>query len=793
MGEFKKNLPLFFTDKAREVFLKEIAAISEGKKGFEAETKNKTLGGDIKDLYIKWMVVSGFEEDMSRVVGAAVDITELKKREKELTRNEGKYRILIENIYEGLWQIDENGYTAFVTPGMAEILGYKPEEMIGKHLFSFMDKKTIKTAKSFLERRKKGVREEHEFRFLNKDKKPVYVRIATSPLIDETGKYNGAIAYVSDMTREKKLRDALIKKEKRFSDFLNLLPEIVVETDKDFRITFVNETGLRITGYSKKDINKGLSIFTILDKKDHEKARKNIEKLIKNEHIIPNEYSIRKKDGKNIPVLTNSNTIFENNNFRGLRIVGVDITEKKKTEERIRESEKKYRELFESSLDGIYRTTLEGEYIDANPALIRMLGYRDAADLFSINVSTQLYADENDRPGPENRNRTFETRLKKKEGTIIWAEISSRVVYEGGKPKYYEGIVRDVTNRKKMEKQLIYQSFHDHLTGLYNRAYFEEEIYRIDYSRKIPVSFIMGDINSLKLVNDAFGHKKGDRILCKCANILKDCCRKDDIVARWGGDEFSIILPNTPEEVANKIIERIKQRCRKANRSTEPISLSLGCATKTKKESDIQKIIRHAEDNMYRNKLLERDSISGSIINSLEATLVEKSHETEKHAKRLQKMAKKMGKIIGLPAYKVAELLLLCTLHDIGKIAIPEKVLNKKAKLSPKEWEIIRRHPEIGYNIAKASPQISHIAKAILAHHEWWDGTGYPKGLKGEGIPENSRILAIIDAYDVMVHGRIYKEPLSKQAAIQELEKFSGIQFDPSLVNVFVEELLQKT
>ena len=348
-------------------------------------------------------------------------------------------------------------------------------------------------------------------------------------------------------------------------------------------------------------------------------------------------------------------------------------------------------------------------------------------------------------------------------------------------------VIRDITERKKSEEKIKYISFHDNLTDLYNRAYFDEELKRMDRERQLPLSIIIGDVNGLKLINDGFGHKKGDLLLRKCAKVLVKSCRSEDIICRWGGDEFAIFLPKTREEEAEEIVERIRLGCIELENKKLPLSISLGAATKTEHSQNLQKVIKSAEDGMYRRKLVERNSISNSILTAFSRALFEKGLETEKHTYRVSTLSRMVGKAINLSENQLNDLSLLSLLHDIGKVAIAESVLMKKGELTKEETRMVRRHTIVGYNISKSTIQLVHIAEEILYHHEWWNGHGYPHKLKGDLIPINSRIIAVVDAYDVMTEGSPYKKAISKKKAIETIKELSGIQFDPGLVEIFIE------
>ena len=353
-------------------------------------------------------------------------------------------------------------------------------------------------------------------------------------------------------------------------------------------------------------------------------------------------------------------------------------------------------------------------------------------------------------------------------------------------------VFRDVTMEKEHNDHVKYLSYNDFLTGLYNRRYIEEAMIWLDIMDYLPISVIMGDVNGLKITNDVFGHEAGDELLRHVARTLKECSREEDLVARWGGDEFVILMPRTGLSTAEEVVQKIRNSCSVIDKSSLQMSLSLGCAAKIHDDCLISDVMRTAEEYMYHQKLLDRKSYRNTIINTLLVTLYENSIETEEHTRRLGVHCHIIGVKLGLSSKELDELSLLAILHDIGKVGISRDILCKPTALTAVEWEEMKRHPEIAYRIAQATPELAVVAEYILYHHERWDGTGYPRGLKGEEIPLICRVLAVTDAYDAMINNRVYRRALSRENAVLELKNNAGTQFDADIVKVFLDILKEE-
>ena len=299
----------------------------------------------------------------------------------------------------------------------------------------------------------------------------------------------------------------------------------------------------------------------------------------------------------------------------------------------------------------------------------------------------------------------------------------------------------------------------------------------------------MGDVNGLKVINDAFGHYKGDILLKRIAGVLKEGFRKEDIISRWGGDEFTSILTKTTENDTRKIVKRIKGLCTKRSTADIPLSISLGISTKKSVSKDINSVLKEAEDEMYKNKIIDDESAHENLVNSLRENLKSGDYRSEIRIKKIQQYAINIGEKLKLSKIRIEELKLLLDLHNIGKLALADEIMAKKGRLTMDEWKMIKRIPEIGYRIAESSVKLKPIAESILSHHEWYNGQGYPRGIKGKKIPIISRISSLINAYEAMISNRPYSRKMTHEEAMEEIKKCAGTQFDPKVVKVFLEIL----
>lgn len=461
--------------------------------------------------------------------------------------------------------------------------------------------------------------------------------------------------------------------------------------------------------------------------------------------------------------------------------------------------------LFKTTLhsigDGVISTDENGHILIMNEVAENLTGWKNH-DALGLPFETIFnIIDENTKekcPNPVSnvlKNKKIiqlndHTILINKSGDQILIEDSAApIINEHGNIAGVVVVFRDYTEKRQKQEEIFYLSYHDQLTGMYNRHFFQEELIRLDTKRNLPLSLVMLDVNGLKLTNDAFGHQMGDRLLQIVAETVKRVCREDDIVSRIGGDEFVLLLPKTNYKETELVVKRILSELEQVRLNEIIISVSIGWETKISSEQNIMDIFSKAEEHMYRKKLIESQSMRSKTIEVIIKTLNETNQREKIHSEKVSKISRKIGEALNLDHELLQEIEMAGLLHDIGKVAIDNTILNKPEKLTDSEYKTIQRHTEIGYHILKSVDEYSNLADYALAHHEHWDGSGYPRGIKGEEIPLVARIISVADVYEAMTGERPYKKAMSRQDAIDELKKCAGTQFDPEIIRVFCEDV----
>ncbi|MCC6544553.1 MAG: diguanylate cyclase [Nitrospirae bacterium] len=435
-------------------------------------------------------------------------------------------------------------------------------------------------------------------------------------------------------------------------------------------------------------------------------------------------------------------------------------------------------------------------------------------------------------------------------GTLLLKVVADKRVFTAEEIRFCQIIANTSANAIKnaqLFEEVKMQASTDGLTKLLNhRAFLEmyqQEVIRSQRTQK-GFSLIMIDIDNFKSANDVHGHYQGDRILREVAQCLKDNTRSIDTIGRYGGDEYICLLPDASHDqgmlVADRILSKVRERFQDDSLG---VSISLGLSTLFYHTDDQNMLIQFADQAMYLakyrggnqvfsfdctetrdlnlcnqklfetfiavkalkrfdnsqhivsaleeqlGKMFSKDASPQSlfeIVTSLSSALDARDHYTNGHSERAIDYAREIARAINMSQTDQEELVYLCLLHDIGKIGIPDHILNKPGKLTPEEFEIMKRHAEIGEKIISPLEMLRRLKPLIRHHQEFYDGSGYPDGLSGEAIPLACRILAVVDTFDAMTTDRPYRKALSIETAVAELQRCSGSQFDPGIVEVFI-------
>lgn len=608
----------------------------------------------------------------------------------------------------------------------------------------------------------------------------------------KVSKFKAGALILYENISQRKVTEQKLFREKMWSDALfensnssiALLDEnhLVLDVNQKFEETFL---------YKLEEI-KGKNLDHVLQTGNGENINQELTAKVLNGERVEAEEIRFDKYGRANSFLIKGVPIIVDSEVRGIYAVYDNISQRKAAEKKIKSLEEKYRTIFEHGPMGILLLDSDGIVLQANQTLLDYSGYTKS-ELVGKSIFETVVLEKNKEMAREFIDRILKGEeveyigeSVRKNGEVFPILFKERSIEIPGQGLCLLSMQLDYTEYQKQQQRIRYIGYHDQLTDSYNRSYIEKELKEYDQAKYLPLAVVMIDINGLTLVNESYGYKTGDQLLIKVAAKLKSLLSAKDILGRWSGDEFIILLPESDEQKIAELREAVDLFCTSTAEDEIPVSLGFGSAVKDELNENIYQVINQADRNMNQDKLTKSRSSKNKFVKNLINTLGAKSNETKEHALRMTSLAFNLGDRLNLSHQKLNELNLLATLHDIGKVTISEKILNKAAKLSAEEWKIIKTHPVKGAAIADSTAEFSSIAALIRHHHERWDGSGYPDGLAGEEIPLLSRIISIVDSYDVMTNERPYKKAMTKKEAVKEIRRCAGSQFDPDLAAEFI-------
>lgn len=706
-------------------------------------------------------------------------------------------RQLIDNVLDVICIVNRNSVYEYASLSYKDLLGYEEEEILGKNMFEYLHPEDTTKIKEIIKRIENTCESECvEFRYRKKDGSYLWLESNANPVLNQKGDWIFTVMGTRDISERKKSEAMLWESEKKYSGLFDSMQEsfaladIITDNEANpvgFKFIEVNSVFARNIGYPMSEL-----IGSVLTQ--------NSVVIEKYWWDLLFQVARTKQPCSYEGYFGYSDKYFEVFAFapgeNSIACLFVDVSRRIQAEKKLAEEKEWLNVTLESVNEGIIATGTDGKILFLNHIAAELLEWDEEKALTKSISDVFLSFQEEDDDLHLHSSRQLEPSVVMDDNNIIinrrgvkkiLSNSAAPIRDKAGKVSGMVMVLSDVTEQRRVQEHIEYLSFTDTLTGLYNRAYIDNIRVELDKKNQIPLSFIMADLNSLKLVNDVFGHQEGDEVLLKAASVFKKCCRESDIVSRWGGDEFLLILPRTSNKVALQVCDRIRTVCKEINADPIELSVAMGTATRESCEQDLENLFKIAEDRMYSEKLLIARSQYNVFIDNLEKALWTRTDENEEHIKRIKGMAEDFADLLSMRNNEREKLLMLASLHDIGKVVGGDSDFTRMYKLNSEVPAEHIKHTEIGYRMAQAITQLKPIADGILYHHECWDGSGYPYGIKGEEIPLISRIIAIIHAYDDMIHNNLF----SQEKAIKELKIKSGTDFDPNMLNIFVSYILK--
>ena len=755
--------------------------------------------------FVKEAIAEIFCSQLGMVIERLRTNEALKQTQLQLENTEEQFRVLVEELHQGLALhkiiCDKDGQAInyrFISVNKAyeTLTGLKAEQVIGKTVLDILPR----TEKEWIERFGRVALTGKSDKFDNySEALGKYFKVyAYSP------KPNYFAVVIEDVTEEKHTENKLILRDQLLYNLSQQVPgaiyQYLLKPDGSSCFPFTSHGIDEIYEVTPEEVKEDATIvFNLIHPEDLEHIKASIRYSAEHLSVWEDQYRVilplrgeRHVLGNARPEKMTDGSILWHGYLR-------DVTKNKEIEEQVYVEKEHFKTTLLSVGDGIIACDTFGKITVMNPVAEMLTGYTQEEAIGKLTEEVFYIVHEYTREVCEN---PVEKVLQSGEGielekhTMLISKDGQEYIIEDSiapiknKKGEMTGAViafRDCTEKDEKQKQIQHLSYHDYLTGLYNRRYVEEAVKRLDVERNLPFAYMVIDINGLKLTNDAFGHLMGDQLLKIVADALKDVCRADEIIGRMGGDEFAILLPGTNESQAHCIKERIKEAINKEKLDSIVVSVAVGYAVKTSQNQTMEMVIKNADNRMYKDKLRYGKTMRNETIEMVLRSINNKYDKEQIHTERVSQYCDVICQALRIEDKEAYDIKIAGMLHDIGKIMVPPEILNKAGKLTDDEYEIIKQHPETGYQILKSVDEYMALSKMVLHHHERWDGKGYPEGLSGEEILLGSRIIGVADAFEAMTADRTYQRKKTKEEALNELKRCSGTQFDPNIVEVFIQ------
>ncbi len=760
----------------------------------------------------RWWSIYAKKLGEDRAVGFCRDVTEEKLLREALKKERAFLRQVIDTIPGFIFVKNSQGYHTLVNRTLCEAYGRSVEELEGSRdedypLSPEKIKKFFRDDQWVMQQKKPLKIPEEKIPY--GDGSIHWHEVIKVPMVEEDGSCSQLLGVMLDVTDRRQIRENLRKSRERLDLALHAAHAGLWDWDVASGEVYFDSRYYTMAGYEP---NIFPTTFEEWQKRVHPEDLGRCSRILTatfaslEKENFEMEFRFLRGDGGWMWIRGYGMVAERNSQGEVLRMVGLhtDVSERRRMEDLLFLEKNRFQTTLHSIGDGVIATDEEGKITLMNPVAENLTGYTEKEA-----VGKPL----------ENVFKVFHEKTRKP-----WEDIASRVLASGevvrlgnsmillsrkGKETPIEdsaapirnargdvtGVVvvcSDVTERKKRLCEIEYLSSHDYLTGLFNRRSLEEKMAALDTEENLPLGLVVVDVNGLKLTNDAFGHKMGDTLLQITGEILQKAAASGEVVARMGGDEFIILLPRGGPRRAEEAMEHIRKEASQIVLGSVIFSLAMGYAVKRREEQELGETLVEAENAMYKDKLKYGKIMRSQTVERVLSHINIRYDREQIHTERVAEYCEALARALGYEESQVEMIKTAAVLHDIGKIMVPLELLNKEEPLSKEEFDIIKRHPQTGYEILKSVEEYAGLAEYVLYHHERFDGKGYPEGLQGEEIPLVARIICVADAYEAMTASRPYQKARSREEAMAELERCAGTQFDPHLVLVFLEKVLRK-